>query len=148
MDKLNLPEYDHKIITEKDKKYIFDRIRNKYLKLTPEEWVRQNFIQYLIHDKKYPSSLISLEAEIKFNGLARRYDALIYSRNGSPLMLLEFKAPGIKINQAVFDQITQYNNRFLTPYLSISNGMTHFCCRLNSTNNYEFLKEIPEYDLL
>jgi hypothetical protein len=149
LNPLNLPEYKHKIITENDKQYILDPVRNKYLLLTPEEWVRQNFLKYLIAEKKYPAGLISIEAGIKMNHLKRRYDALLYSRQGKPFMLLEFKSPSVRITQKVFDQITEYNNQFVTPYIIVSNGLKHYCCKLNDDNQkYEFLPEIPDFDKL
>ncbi len=146
MESLNLPHYNHKIIIENNKEFILDSIRNKYLLLTPEEWVRQNFLTYLIHEKKYPASLISIEAEIRYHKLRRRYDALLYSKKGKPLMLMEFKSPKVAITQKVFDQIRQYNQHFLVPYMTISNGLKHFCCKHDAIKNtYEFLSEIPEF---
>ena len=148
MEKLNLPQYPIKIKEEGGKQYIFDSIRKKYLMLTPEEWVRQNFIQYLIHDKKYPTGLISIEKGLKLNELQKRADALIYN-DANPIVLIEFKAPKVKITQDVFDQIGRYNSIFKVPYLIVSNGLEHYCAKIDFANNsFEFIDGVPEYNKL
>lgn len=148
MEKLNLPQYPIKIKKEEGKDFIFDSIRKKYLVLTPEEWVRQNFVQYLIHDKKYPASLIAIEKGLKLNELQKRADALFY-KDSIPYVLIEFKAPNVKITQETFEQIARYNMVFKVPYLIVSNGINHYCCKVDFTaNSFEFLKEIPKYDEL
>ena len=145
MEKLNLPSYPIKLKEEKGKQYIFDSIRKKYLMLTPEEWVRQNFIQFLIQEKKYPEGLISIEKGLKLNELQKRVDALVY-KNSDPLVLIEFKAPKVKISQEVFEQIGSYNSIFKVPYLIVSNGLEHYCAKINfKANSFEFLKDIPNY---
>lgn len=145
MEKLNLPSYPIKLKEEKGKQYIFDSIRKKYLMLTPEEWVRQNFIQFLIQEKKYPEGLISIEKGLKLNELQKRVDALVY-KNSDPLVLIEFKAPKVKISQEVFEQIGRYNSIFKVPYLIVSNGLEHYCAKINfKANSFEFLKDIPNY---
>lgn len=145
MQKLNLPQYPIKIKKEGGKEFIFDSIRKKYLVLTPEEWVRQNFIQYLIHDKKYPASLIAIEKGLKLNELQKRADALFY-KDSKPHVLIEFKAPNVKITQETFEQIARYNMVFKVPYLIVSNGMDHYCSKIDfETNSFKFLKEIPDY---
>ncbi|MCB0409961.1 MAG: type I restriction enzyme HsdR N-terminal domain-containing protein [Flavobacteriales bacterium] len=145
MEKLNLPQYPIKIKKEGGKEFIFDSIRKKYLVLTPEEWVRQNFIQYLIHDKKYPASLIAIEKGLKLNELQKRADALFY-KDSKPYVLIEFKAPNVKVTQETFEQIARYNMVFKVPYLIVSNGINHYCCQIDfETNSFEFLNEIPKY---
>lgn len=150
MQKLNLPEYHFKITTSGDNKlWIYDAFRNKEILLTPEEWVRQNILNYLIEEKLYPKSLLSIESGIKVNKQARRYDALVYNRQGKPIMLIECKAPDVKINQNTFDQISAYNLSLLAKYLLITNGMNHYCCKLNeNTSAFDFLTEIPSFDHL
>ena len=109
MYKLNLPEYNFRTKTENSKTLIFDSIRKKFVVLTPEEWVRQNFIQYLIQEKNYPQNLMAVEKQIKVNQQQRRFDLLIYQRNGNPHLIAEFKAPNVKITQNAFDQVVRYN---------------------------------------
>lgn len=149
MERLNLPTYSFNIKLIEQRKYIFDSIRKKYLLLTPEEWVRQNFLKYLIEDKGYPASLISIEKELKLNNISKRTDAVVYNKQGKPVLILEFKAPEVKIDQKVFDQIARYNMKLKVNYLVVSNGMEHYCCVLqHDFNTYQFLKEIPAYDLI
>ncbi len=114
--------------------------------LTPEEWVRQNIIQYLIHEKGFPAGLISSEAGLKVNMLKRRYDVLVYSKDRSPLMLVECKAPDVAITQKVIDQIVAYNSKILAPYMLISNGMQHFFLKRNNEGVFLFKPQLPEYN--
>ena len=150
MKKLNLPEFSFTItLSENDKQQIYDPYRKKFVLLTPEEWVRQNILQFLIQEKDYPPSLISTEAAIKVNRQIRRYDALVYDRNGHALMLIECKAPEIAVNQDTFDQISLYNISIKANYLLVTNGMKHYCCKLNDAENtFDFLKEIPRFSIL
>ena len=146
---LNLPTYSFRIQQQDEKKLIFDEIRKKFVALTPEEWVRQNFIMYLVEEKKYPVSLIAIETGLKLNRNHFRADMLLYHRTGKPLMVVEFKAPSVKIMQHTFDQITRYNMTFQVPYLIVSNGMDHYCCRIDlKEQSYSFLKEIPAFNQL
>lgn len=146
MDKLNLPEYTFRTKVENGKRMIFDIIRKKYVVLTPEEWVRQNFIHYLLKEKKYPQSLMAVEKQIMVNGQTRRFDLLIYLRNGQPLLIAEFKAPEVKITQEAFDQVVRYNMALRVERILVSNGLQHFACEVDYPNNsYKFLKEVPEY---
>jgi hypothetical protein len=146
MQKLNLPQYPIKLKEEKGTKYIFDPIRKKYLVLQPEEWVRQNFIQYLIKDKGYSANLIAIEKGLKLNELQKRADIVVYDKNADPIVLIECKAPKVKINQAVFEQIARYNIVFKVPYLVVTNGLDHYCAKVNlKANSFEFLKELPDY---
>ncbi|MCB0401535.1 MAG: type I restriction enzyme HsdR N-terminal domain-containing protein [Flavobacteriales bacterium] len=145
MQALNLPEYEIRIKQENGKQLIFDAVRKKYLILTPEEWVRQNFVQYLIRDKHYPAGLIQIEKGLKLNELQKRADAVIY-KGSRPHVLLECKAPHIPINQDTFEQIARYNSVFKVPYLIVTNGMDHYCACIDfEQNSFEFLKEIPDY---
>jgi hypothetical protein len=148
MDKLNLPSYSIKQKREGGKHYIFDSVRKKYLILTPEEWVRQNFIEYLIQEKGYPKGLIEIEKGLKLNELQKRADALVY-QGADPKVLIEFKAPKVKITQDVFEQIGRYNSIFKVPYLIVSNGLSHYCAKIDFNNNsFEFLEDIPDYNSL
>lgn len=147
MEKLNLPEYDFRIQTEEGKQMIFDVIRKKFVVLTPEEWVRQNFIQFLKTEKNYPVSLMAVEKQIMVNGKQRRFDLLIYSRNGQPHLIAEFKAPNVKISQETFDQVVRYNMALKVDRVVVSNGMQHFACEIDyKKNSYSFLREIPEFN--
>ena len=146
---LNLPEYDAKIIMRDGKNVIFDPIRKKYVALTPEEWVRQNFVNFLIKYKEYPLSLMANEVLIKLNGTSKRCDTVLYNRDLSARMIVEYKAPHIEITQDVFNQITRYNIALKVDYLIVSNGMTHYCCKVDyETQSVSFLKDIPIYSTL
>lgn len=145
---LNLPQFDLKI-KKTDKIRVWDRIRKKYVVLTPEEWVRQHFVNYLITEKHYPESLISNEIQVLLNNQKKRCDTVIYNKMATPIVIVEYKAPSVKITQEVFDQIVKYNIVLKVNYLIISNGMEHYCCRLNYDNlSYEYLPEIPDYKMI
>ncbi len=149
MLRLNLPNYDFKIKTEQGLQQIFDPVRKKMVKLNPEEWVRQNLIQFLNKEKNFPISLMAVEKGLKVNSLTKRFDILCYGNNAKPLLLVECKAPSVKISQAAFDQISIYNLQFKVPFLLVSNGIDHYCCQLNyEKSNYSFLDEIPDYSKL
>ena len=146
MHKLNLPTYQFKIKSSENKQLIFDTLRKKYVVLTPEEWVRQNFVQYLINEKNYPISMIAVEKQLTINTLKKRFDILIFNSDGSSKIIVECKAPNIKISQDTFDQIARYNLKLNADYLVVTNGLTHFSCKLDNLNEkYIFLKEIPEF---
>jgi type I site-specific restriction endonuclease len=146
---LNLPAFEQKIKNSEKGKTIFDPVRAKYVALTPEEWVRQNFLQYLIQVKKTPQSLIRVEMSLELNGLAKRSDIVVHNRQGTPLLAVECKAPTVKITQAVFEQLARYNLQLNVPYLAVTNGLTHFFCKFSETEKqYLFLETIPEYDQL
>jgi len=143
---LNLPSYSLKIKEDNGINYIFDEIRKKYLVLTPEEWVRQHLIQFLIRDKKYPRSLIRLEGGLKLNSLQKRSDILLFNRHGEKILLVECKAPSVKISQDTFDQIARYNYVHKVQWLLVSNGLQHFCCEIDfEKQSYRFVEELPEY---
>ncbi len=149
LQKLNLPEYSFKIKSEGQRKYIFDNIRKRYIVLTPEEWVRQNLISYLVKEKKYPPSLMAVEMPLKINRMERRADIVLFSRLGKPLIIAECKAPGIPVSQLVFDQVAGYNLDMKVNYLIVSNGMAHYCAKLDhDKKSWEFLKQIPDYPSL
>ncbi|NCB09217.1 MAG: type I restriction enzyme HsdR N-terminal domain-containing protein [Bacteroidia bacterium] len=148
MLKLNLPEYDFKIKVEGETMLIFDVIRKKYVVLTPEEWVRQNFIQYLIAEKKFPASLMAVEKKLTVNRQPRRFDLLVYRRNGQPFLMAEFKAPNVKITQDAFDQVVRYNMALQVDFIVVSNGMQHFACQIDYTkNSFSYLPEIPCFSI-
>ena len=149
LERLNLPSYDFNFIEENKKPKIFDVIRKKYIVLTPEEWVRQNIIQFLVKEKGFPIGLMAVERGLKVNGMQKRTDILAYSKNGDPILMVECKASSIKINQATFDQISRYNINFKLPYLLVTNGVKHYFAKVDfNKNDYSFLKEIPNYENL
>ncbi|MCF8369952.1 MAG: type I restriction enzyme HsdR N-terminal domain-containing protein [Bacteroidales bacterium] len=151
MQTLNLPQYRFTIKQGPDKKLIiFDRWRKKYVALTPEEWVRQNFVMFLVEEKTFPGSLMSLEKGLQVEGRTKRTDIVAYNRQGKPLLIVECKAPEVKITESVFDQIVRYNMSLQVNYIVVTNGLQHFCCHLDYEKiSYTFLKEIPFYkDLL
>ncbi len=146
MQKLNLPEYSFRIKTKEGKSMIFDSFRKKFVRLTPEEWVRQNFVQFLLNEKNYSPSLIVVEAGLKVNNNPQRADLVVFDRSGNPVLVAEFKAPEVKISQDTFDQIVRYNMQLKVKFLIVSNGLNHYCCQINYTsNNYAFLPEIPDF---
>lgn len=146
MLELNLPQYETKLKQIDSVRYIWDRIRKKYLVLTPEEWVRQHFVNYIIEYKDYPSSLITNEIEIKLHNQKRRCDTVVYNKKLEAICLVEYKAPNITITQDVFDQIVRYNMVLHVKYLIVSNGIVHYCCIIDyATNKISFLSQIPSY---
>jgi hypothetical protein len=146
MQKLNLPTYPFKVKSSENKTLIFDKIRKKYMVLTPEEWVRQHFVHFLIEEKKYPTSLIALEKELTINNRKKRTDILIFNTDGIPDIIVECKAPKVKITQETFDQIARYNLALNAKYLIVTNGLEHYFCQMDFENeNYIFLKDIPSY---
>ena len=147
MQKLNLPKCNFKLKNSENKVLIFDNLRKKYLVLTPEEWVRQHFVQYLIDEKRYPASLIALEKQLVINNRKKRTDILIFNKNGTPELIVECKAPSINITQDAFDQIARYNLKLNAHYLIVTNGLQHFYCKMDFENEtYIFLKDIPSYN--
>ena len=146
MQLLNLPTYPFKIKSSENKQLIFDIVRKKYVLLTPEEWVRQHFIWFLVEEKKYPTSLTSVEKKLTINNLTKRTDIVVFKNDGSPFLLVECKAPTVKITQETFDQIARYNLNLNANYLIVTNGLEHFFCELDFTNKkYIFLITIPNY---
>ena len=146
MQRLNLPEYQFNIRNIEDAFVILDTLRKRWVTLTPEEWVRQNFVRFLIDDREFPAALMNNEISLTQNGIKRRCDTLVADRQGAPLVIVEYKAPNIEITQKTFDQIVRYNMVLRAKYLVVSNGMSHYCCKIDyETNSYKFLKEIPCY---
>ena len=145
---LNLPFTNLKTRTNKKGTVeVLDNIRKKYVSLTPEENVRQQFINYLTSVKKFPASLISIEKGLIINNLQKRFDAIAYNNTGKPIVLMEFKAPGVKLSQAVFEQISVYNINLKVKYLIVSNGLSHYCCKIDYDKpEITFLDDIPSYD--
>lgn len=146
MQQLNFPSYTFRFKNSENKLSIFDDIRKKFIVLTPEEWVRQNCINFLLIEKKYPRSLINVEKELSINGIKKRYDIVVYKPDGNIRVLIECKAPGVPINQKTFDQIAQYNLTLKADLLMVTNGLSHYYCRMDyQKKKYDFLKEIPKY---
>jgi hypothetical protein len=144
LEALQLPTYSFKVKDEAGQHFIFDELRKKYLLLTPEEWVRQHMLHYLILVKGYSRALISMERGLQLHDRKKRSDILIFDRNGKPFLLVECKASSVKINQKVFDQAAQYNSVYRARYIVLSNGMQHYCCEMDyECGNYTFLEEIP-----
>jgi len=147
MQRLNLPAYEPRIREDhKGKREIFDPFRKKFVRLTPEEWVRQHFLNYLVVAKGFPASVIVVEAFLPVNRLKKRCDILVYGPAGKPVLVVECKAPEVEITQAVFDQVARYNMTLLVDYLVVTNGMQHYACRIDHRKRkFEFLQEVPEY---
>jgi len=147
MQQLNLPTYNAKVRKFGSEIKIFDVLRRKYVALTPEEWVRQNFIHFLVNYKGYNASLMANEVEIALNGTNKRCDSVLYSRELLPRMIIEYKRPDVNISQKVFDQICRYNMVLRVEYLIVTNGLNHYCCRIDyDAMKYVFLDDIPPYE--
>ncbi len=128
---------------------IWDCLRRRYVALTPEEWVRQHFVHFLIEHKSYPAALLANEVSLQLNGMSRRCDTVLYDRSAQPRMIIEYKAPHIAIDQHVFDQIYRYNLVLQVDYLIVSNGLSHYCCAIDyNQKSYTFLPQIPDYQAL
>ena len=146
MYELNLPKYGIKIANENGHLTIFDVLRRKYVALTPEEWVRQHFVHYLIGHKGYPQTLMANEIQLAIGNKKLRCDSVLYDRSLKPRMIIEYKAPTVNITQKVFDQITVYNMLLHVDYLVVINGIKHYCCQMDYDNQkYLFLEDIPDY---
>ncbi len=144
MQKLNFPTYTFKYKNKENKPYIFDVIRKKYFLLTPEEWVRQHIVRFLL-EKGYSKNLISVEKQLIINGLKRRFDIVVFNKEMNPYILIECKAPDVQLTQKTFDQANRYNWLLKAPYLIMTNGMKHYICEIDfEKNNYKFLNEIPD----
>lgn len=149
MQQLNLPEFDFRIREQQGHQEIFDAVRRKFVALTPEEWVRQHFIQYLIRMKNVSAAMIAVEKSLTLNKLTKRTDILIYGTNARPVMIVECKAPSVKIDQKVFEQIGRYNLALQVDYLVVTNGIDHYCAKIDlKKRNFTFLEEIPDYQEL
>ena len=148
MQQLHFKSYFFRFKNSENKVSIFDVIRKKFIVLTSEEWVRQHVIHFLIEEKKYPKSLINVEKNIKFNGLVKRYDIVVFHPNGNINILVECKAPEIRISQQTFDQIARYNLTLKADFLMVTNGLLHFYCQINfEKQSYHFLENLPDYQI-
>ena len=146
MQQLNFPSYSFRFKNSQNKVSIFDTIREKFIILSPEEWVRQHVVQFLINEKNYPQSLLNVEKVLRVNGLRKRYDIVVYNSDGTIHILIECKAPEITISQNTFDQIAQYNMTLQSNFLMVTNGMNHYFCQMDFENEkYQFLAELPNY---
>ncbi len=150
MEKLNLPDIEARTrIGKNGNQEIFDDIRKKFVRLTPEEWVRQHFLHLMTENLGYPASLIVVEAALKYNNMLKRFDILAYRADGKPAMVVECKNPGVEITQSVFDQVAMYNMTLTVDYLAVTNGISHYACRIDhEKRTYIFLKDIPAYEIL
>ena len=145
MQQLQFPTYQFRFKNSENKVAIFDEVRKKFIILTPEEWVRQHVVHHLIYDKNDPKSWINVEKLIKLNGLTKRYDVVVFNPDGSIFLLVECKAPEIKISQHTFDQIARYNLALKADYLMVTNGLEHYFCQMDYVNEkYHFLKSLPD----
>ncbi|MCX6235774.1 MAG: type I restriction enzyme HsdR N-terminal domain-containing protein [Bacteroidetes bacterium] len=146
MIKLNLPSYQPRYQEFRDTQKIFDPVRKKYVLLTPEEWVRQHVLNYLLIYKKVPGSLIAVEKKLMINQILKRTDIVVYNNLTMPVMLVECKSPNVKINQDIFDQVVRYNLSLKVKYVMVTNGLEHYCCRMDYENqSWAYLTEIPDY---
>lgn len=146
MQQLNFPAYSFRFKNNENKVAIFDEIRKKFVILTPEEWVRQHVVRFLLDEKKYPKSYINVEKLLKINDLKKRYDIVVFNPDGSIFILVECKAPEIRISQNTFDQIARYNITLKAEFLMVTNGHNHYFCQMDFENEkYEFLNELPEF---
>ncbi|WP_034057979.1 type I restriction enzyme HsdR N-terminal domain-containing protein [Lacinutrix jangbogonensis] len=146
MQALNFPKFTFRFKNSENKVSIFDAIRKKFIILQPEEWVRQHCVYYLIEVKGYPKSLINVEKELKVNDLKKRYDIVVFNTDGSIHLIVECKAPKIKIKQDTFDQVARYNLALNATYLMVTNGLNHYYCVMDfEAEKYEFLEDIPNY---
>ncbi|MBR6141372.1 MAG: type I restriction enzyme HsdR N-terminal domain-containing protein [Bacteroidaceae bacterium] len=146
MDTLNLPKTELKVTTKAGKPHVFDFLRRKYVTLTPEEWVRQQFVHFLVDSKGYPAECIGNEVSIRLGSMRKCCDTVVYGREAEPLMIVEYKSPGVEITQQVFDQISRYNIRLRVKWLIVSNGLQHYCCHIDYANGtYRFVEDIPSY---
>lgn len=149
MNELNLPAYDVKVRGTREKPEIFDFLRKRYVALTPEEWVRQHFTHWLVDHKGYPKGLLGNEIALKYGEKTLRCDSILYNKEANPQMIIEYKAPTVSVTQRVFNQISAYNLLLHVDYLVVSNGVQHYCCKMDYEHQtYQFLQEIPDYETL
>lgn len=146
MNELNLPPFEMRVRNSGGHRQVLDVLRRRYVALTPEEWVRQHFVHFLMEHKGYPKGLLANEVELRVGEKRLRCDTLLYNKAMQPQMIVEYKAPDIAITQRVFNQITAYNILLHVDYLVVSNGREHYCCRMDyAQKGYTFLREIPSY---
>ncbi|NHM02855.1 type I restriction enzyme HsdR N-terminal domain-containing protein [Flavobacterium difficile] len=146
MQKLNFPSYSFRFKNSENKVAIFDEIRKKFVVLTPEEWVRQHTVFYLMEACNFPKSLLNVEKQVKINGMNKRYDIVVFNSDGSIFLIVECKQPNVPISQNTFDQIARYNFILKAEYLMVTNGLNHYFCQMDfEKEQYTFLKELPKY---
>ena len=146
MDALNLPKTNLKVIMKDGRQQVFDVLRRKYVTLTPEEWVRQQFVHFLMGCKGYPAECIGNEVSIRLGNMRKRCDTIVYGRQAEPLMIVEYKSPSVEITRQVFEQISRYNIRLRVQWLIVSNGLQHYCCHIDyQGGTYRFVEDIPAY---
>lgn len=146
MIQLNLPPFAIKLSGTKERPLVFDVLRRKYVSLTPEEWVRQHFVHFLMEHKGYPMALMANEVALKIGNKPLRADSVLYGRDLRPRMIVEYKAPSVAITQQVFDQVMAYNLLLHVDYLVVSNGLQHYCCKVDyAGGSCSFLRDIPVY---
>ena len=146
MPPLNLPKTELKIVNRGGKTQVFDVLRRKYVALTPEEWVRQHFVHFLMHSNGYPAECIGNEVSIALGPVSKRCDTIIYGHEAQPVMIVEYKAPSVDITQRVFEQICRYNISLHVRWLVVSNGLQHYCCEIDyEKGTYRFVEEVPPY---
>jgi len=146
LPELNFPTYQFRLREKDARPEIFDEVRKVWVTLTPEEWVRQHAMKWLIEEKKYPASLMAIEKSISVNGLTKRCDIVAFDRNGKPVLIVECKSTDVEITQAIFDQAARYNMTLNADLFLLTNGLRHFCCQADHENkSYLFLKELPVF---
>ena len=149
MQKLNFPQYQFRFKNTENKIGIFTPLRKKFVILTPEEWVRQHCVHFLMNEKKYPITLLNEEKKVNVNGMSKRYDIVAYKNNGKVKLIVECKAPSVQITQTTFDQIARYNLSLNADFLMLTNGLNHYFCKMNfKEKTYTFLRDLPEYSVL
>lgn len=146
LEHLNFPDFSFRVREQGQSKQIFDSVRRRFVALTPEEWVRQNLIQFMVEVYQYPLSLMAVEKIVKVNGLSQRADVVVYDRGGSPWLIAECKAPSVNLSQDTFLQAARYNFSLNVSYLLLTNGHEHFCLK-RGTNQFEFMESLPKFEL-
>ncbi|WP_029037498.1 type I restriction enzyme HsdR N-terminal domain-containing protein [Salinimicrobium xinjiangense] len=146
MHSLNFPRYSFRLKNSENKIAVFDELRKKFILLTPEEWVRQHVVHFLLKEKNFPKSLLNVEKQLKIHDLVKRYDVIAYNPDGSIHLIVECKAASVPITQDTFDQIARYNLALRAQFLMVTNGLQHYFCQLDyEAEQYHFLKDIPEW---
>lgn len=140
---LSLPPFDYRVKKQNGTVLIFDVIRKKFVTLTPEEWVRQHVVHYLLEERKYPAARIAVEREIDLYGLRRRFDIVVFDAEGRPWLVIECKAPSVELTQQVFEQVLRYNLTLSAPYLAVTNGVKQYCGFINEAKEFVFLDDFP-----
>lgn len=143
MDELCLPPFEYKVKKQGSVLFIFDMIRKKYVVLTPEEWVRQHVVHYLVGHKGYSPAVVAVEREIDLFGMSRRFDVVAFGNDGNPRLLVECKAPSVALSRQVFDQAFRYNIVLAAPYVAVTNGICHYCGRVDKARGFVFLDDFP-----